>query len=221
MKLLDDVYFYPWQSMTENNCNSIFIDGNPPTLVDPGHAHLLPELFKAMEEDGLSPDDIGLVINTHGHPDHCEGSTWFKERGAMIAVSEMEDEFLRGSGGEVYKAFGLDVPDIKPDFFLCEGELYIGSRLAEIIITPGHTPASICLYFKQEKALIAGDLIFHGSVGRVDLPGGDAEMLKESIIRASRLDVEHLLPGHGPALSGKADVIANFRYVQQALFQML
>lgn len=221
MKVFDEIYFYPWESMTENNCNSVFIDGSVPTIIDPGHAHLLNGLLEAMEEDGVSPERVKLVLNTHGHPDHCEGSAWFKERGAMVAMSEVEDEFLRGAGGEVYRAFGMQVPDIKPDFYLQEGELDIGSRAAEIFITPGHTPASVCIYVKAEKALIVGDLIFQGGVGRVDLPGGNGALLKKSITRVSQLDVEHLLPGHGPVISGKGNVTANFRFIQQALFPML
>lgn len=221
MKLLEGIYFYPWESMTVNNCNSFFIDGEVPTLVDPGHVNLLPQLLEAMENDGLSAQGVKLVLNTHGHPDHCEGSAWFKERGAMVTISEEEDDFLRGPGGEVYRAMGMQVPEMKPDFFLQEGELNLGSRKAEVVLTPGHTPASVCVYLEEEKVLIAGDLIFYGGVGRVDLPGGSADMLKESITLVSRLEVEHLLPGHGQVLSGKDNVAANFHYVQQALFQML
>ncbi len=221
MKILDEIYFYPWESTTENNCNTVFIDGEVPTLVDPGHTHLLDQLFQDMEEDGVSPDDVKLVISTHGHPDHCEGSEWFRHRGAMVALSKGEDDFLRGSGGDIYRAFGMEPTETGPDFFLQEGELDVGARRAEVLITPGHSPASACIYFEREKALIAGDLIFQGGVGRVDLPGGDAEQLKESIVRVAQLDIEHLFPGHGPIISGQEMVMTNFNFIQQAFFQML
>jgi glyoxylase-like metal-dependent hydrolase (beta-lactamase superfamily II) len=221
MELLDGIYFYPWESATENNCNTIFIDGDLPTLIDPGHAHLLPGLLDAMEEDGVSPDGVKLVINTHGHPDHCEGSEWFRERGAMVTISEEEDEFLRGPLGDIYEAMGMEVSTAEPDFFLKEGSLNFGSRDAEILITPGHTPASACIYLADEKVLIVGDLVFLGGVGRVDLPGGNPTMLKESIARISGLEVAHILPGHGQVISGEENVEANFQFIRQAILQMI
>jgi glyoxylase-like metal-dependent hydrolase (beta-lactamase superfamily II) len=78
--------------------------------------------------------------------------------------------------------------------------LKIGALPASIIHTPGHTQGSICLYFPEEKKLIAGDTLFAGSIGRTDLPGGDFERIIRSLhTRVLALpDETQVVPGHGP-----------------------
>ncbi len=67
MRLFKDFYVYPWTSYQENNCNTIFIDGPVPTLIDPGHSHLFSNIIEGMAKDGKSADAIKLIICTHGH----------------------------------------------------------------------------------------------------------------------------------------------------------
>jgi len=78
-----------------------------------------------------------------------------------------------------------------------------GSLSGEILLTPGHTEGSLCLYFEPEKKLIAGDTLFAGSIGRTDLPGGDYEKILNSIHRKvlELPDDVIVVPGHGPLTS--------------------
>ena len=72
MRLTDDLYVYPWTSYRENNCNTVLIDGQIPTLVDPGHMHLFNHVVSGMGMDGKSADRVKCVLCTHSHPDHIE-----------------------------------------------------------------------------------------------------------------------------------------------------
>ncbi len=98
-------------------------------------------------------------------------------------------------GGQFYQAFGLEMPELKVDFYLQEGELKLGSKTFQVIHTPGHSPGSISLYWQEKKALFTGDVIFPMGVGRTDFPGGDGNLLRESIERLAGLDAEFLLSG--------------------------
>jgi len=218
MKLKDDLYCYPWTSMTENNCNSYYIGGEVPILIDTGLKHHVNNLFSLMEKDGIDPQGIKLVINTHTHPDHFEGNEILVNNGVMMTIHRQEDEFLRGLGGRLYKMFGLGIPDLKVDFYLKEGNLSLGKNEFHIYHTPGHSPGSISLYWPEKKALITGDVVFNQGVGRTDFPGCDGKLLKESIESLSKLDVEYLLPGHGDIVVGKNEVNQNYNFIKNAIF---
>jgi glyoxylase-like metal-dependent hydrolase (beta-lactamase superfamily II) len=69
--------------------------------------------------------------------------------------------------------------------------------------------------------LFTGDVVFNQGVGRIDVPGGNGEELKESIRKISRLEVDHLLPGHGDVISGRDDVKANFAEIERVWFAYL
>ena len=218
MKLENDLYYYPWTSLTENNCNSYFIVGDVPTLIDTGHKHCVKSLISLLERDGLDPKKIKLIINTHAHPDHFEGNQVLIGNGAMIAIHKEEDIFLRGLGGRMYKMFGLELPESKIEFYLKDGDLKLGKHELQIYHTPGHSPGSISIYWPEKKALITGDVVFEQGVGRTDFPGCDGGLLKKSIETLSRLDVEYLLPGHGNIIVGKTEVEQNFDFIKRAIF---
>ena len=213
MQVAPQVYFYPFTSLGENNCNTIVLDGPEKTLIDPGHKHLWPDLVRRLEEDGLSPRDITLVLHTHCHPDHMEAGEFLEfEYGATQAMSGPEADFLAGPGREFFPWMGLDYPQGSIGRLLSPGPLDLGDKVVELISAPGHTPGSLCLHWPEAKVLITGDVIFARSVGRTDFPGGDHQTLGASIRRLAELDqVEILLPGHGPAVVGRNQVAANFK----------
>lgn len=213
MKIFEGLYAFIWQDYSENNCNAFFIDGDKKILIDPGHQHLLEHVERGLAGLNLNPEDVDVVIITHGHPDHMESIGRFKKP-TRWGINEREYHFIKKLAGSYFK-----IPE--PDFFLDEGEVLIGNQRFDILVTPGHTPASICLYWKEKKALFTGDVIFHQGIGRTDLPGGDGGMLKESILRLSELDVEYVLPGHGEIISGSEAVQANFKGIKEYWFNYL
>jgi hydroxyacylglutathione hydrolase len=218
MLVFDNIYVFLWNDPTVNNCNTYFIDGSKKILIDPGHHHLLPHVIDNLSALSVSLDDVDLVMITHGHPDHLEGMRTFKGKSTMAAIHKLEWEFLIG---QTHYGASRPLMDFEPDILLQDGDLLVGDYLLEVIHTPGHSPGSFCLYWPDRKALFTGDLVFNQGVGRTDLPGGDGQALKESIRSISRLEVEHLLPGHGPVLSGRDQVISNFVDIERVWFQYL
>jgi glyoxylase-like metal-dependent hydrolase (beta-lactamase superfamily II) len=128
-----------------------------------------------------------------------------------------EEKFLREYGPEFYAAFGQKMPEFSVDFYLQEGEFLAGDCQFQVIHTPGHSPGSLSLYVPHLKALVTGDVIFAGGVGRTDLPGGNMRLLKSSIERLESLEIELLLPGHGEIVQGRENVARNFLFIRQLL----
>ena len=213
MKVTNDLHAFIWRNPAANNCNTYLIDGSQKILIDPGHNHLFDHVSKGLSGLSLSPDQIDVVIATHGHPDHMEAVLQF-EKPTLFAISQVEHKFIKDIAGNYFK-----IPE--PDFFLGEGDLTIGDTTFQIIATPGHSPGSVCLYWPDHKALFAGDVVFNRGIGRTDLPGGSGSLLKESIQRISKLDVEYLLTGHGEMVSGVEAVQANFRMIEEYWFNHL
>jgi glyoxylase-like metal-dependent hydrolase (beta-lactamase superfamily II) len=213
MKIIDGLYGFLWQSASENNCNSFFIDGPKRILIDPGHRHLFQHVRRGLERIGVTPEQIDVVLVTHGHPDHLEtvGSFGPSTRWAM---SRVDHEF-------VTKHLGSRTEFPEPAFFLQEGDLAIGDKAFQVLLTPGHSPGSVCLYWPQNKALFTGDVVFSQSIGRTDLPGGSGRQLKESISRLAELDVEVLCPGHGDVVTGRENVRKNFKMIKDFWFNYL
>ena len=221
MKLLDNLYSYPWESMVENNCNTYVVDGKVPTLIDPGHHHLFAKLRDAMAADGFQPADIRLIIATHSHPDHFEAAQDFLNLDTLIALHPEAEQFIEVHGDHFFRVLGKSLPPYRVDFHLVEGDLEAGEHRLQVIETPGHAPGSICLYWPEARALFTGDVIFSQSLGRTDLPGGNGALLKEAIDRLVDLEVDLLLPGHGPVVQGKAEVSKNFHIVRSMFYGML
>jgi hydroxyacylglutathione hydrolase len=233
VKLAEYFYCYTWQGRG-NNCNAILWPSvlrgeHPHVLVDPGHVRnelgepCFDSLAQAMEKDGFEVKDIGLVIGTHSHPDHIEAADLVVEKsGALFTLSREEDEFYRTMGKTFFQMFGSKTPQVSPFFYLKEGDLSLGAKdnkmAVKVFVTPGHSPGSVSLYLEQDKILITGDVIFAGSMGRTDFPGGSPSLLRKSIDELSQLDVEYLVPGHstemGSIITGKDKVKRNFYTVK-------
>jgi hydroxyacylglutathione hydrolase len=213
MKIIDGLYGFIWQSPSENNCNSYLIDGAKKILVDPGHRHLFQHVKRGLAQIETTPEQIDVVLVTHGHPDHLEmvGSFGPATRWAM---SRIDYEF-------VMKYIGSRTDFPAPAFFLQEGDLTLGDKTFRVILTPGHSPGSVCLYWPEKKVLFTGDVVFSQSIGRTDLPGGSGKQLKESISRLTDLDVEVLCPGHGDVVAGRENVKKNFKLIKDFWFNQL
>jgi glyoxylase-like metal-dependent hydrolase (beta-lactamase superfamily II) len=230
MRLREGIYFYPAENgmdfSGEINSNSLLLAGERHLLVDPGLIGRFGELVASIRADGLDPADIGLVLLTHGHPDHAEASSsCLEELGVKVAVSIVERDFLAGPGrvfyrrefyemepsGARFKVVELRPPDpslMTPVFswpFLYEG------RQMRLYDTPGHSPGGVCLHLPDEGLLAVGDNFFQGTIGAYDLPGGEFEVLERSIRLLSGLgDVELVVSGHGQPIEGREEVLANY-----------
>jgi glyoxylase-like metal-dependent hydrolase (beta-lactamase superfamily II) len=233
VKLAERFYCYVWQGRG-NNCNAILWPSvlrgeRPHVLIDPGHVRnelgepCFDSLTQAMARDGFKMEEVGLVIGTHSHPDHTEATELVAgKNGALYALSREEDEFYRTIGKTFFQTFGAKPLPVNPFFYLKEGDLSLGSKNskmeAKVFLTPGHSPGSISLYLKEDRILVSGDVVFAGSVGRTDFPGGSPSLLRKSIDELSRLDVEYLVPGHstgmGSIITGKDEVRRNFYTVK-------
>ncbi len=213
MHVTNDLHAFIWRNPAANNCNTYLIDGLKKIIIDPGHLNYFDHVGEGLADLNISLDKIDVVIVTHGHPDHIEAAQQFGKP-TLFAMNQVEHKFIKDIAGNYFK-----IPE--PDFFLGEGDLTIDDSTFRVIVTPGHSPGSVCLLWPEHKVLFTGDVIFNRGIGRTDLPGGDSKLLKESIKNISSLDVEYLLPGHGEIVAGAEAVEANFRMVENYWFNYL
>jgi glyoxylase-like metal-dependent hydrolase (beta-lactamase superfamily II) len=218
MKINERLHAFIWRDPRANNCNSYFIDGPPRILIDPGHAHLFGNVESELARLQLTPQDLDVVLVTHAHPDHLEGLLRFRKP-VLTAMGLIEYEFVK----EMMIQAGWDVVGngLEPGFLLQEGNLQLGGLHFRILLTPGHSPGSVCIYWEEGEALFSGDVVFNQGLGRTDLPGGDGEMLKLSIRRLAALNAALLLPGHGEVVTGPEAVRANFQSVEEDWFSFI
>jgi hydroxyacylglutathione hydrolase len=221
VKLERDLYAYLWQNAYENNCNTYLIRGEVTVLVDPGHSRYTSNLFHQMEGDGVSPEEVDLIIVTHSHPDHFEGLEAFKDKSVKTAMNREEERYLGENGKLLFQMMGRPVPPFRIDFYLKEGELHLGKETFYVYQTPGHSPGSLSIHWPERKVLFTGDLVFYRGIGRTDFPEGHSKAIRESLERMSRLDTELLLPGHGEVVSGKEMVLQNFEFIRRNFYAYL
>jgi len=220
MKLLKNLYFYPEKGMMD--CNTYVIKDKRSLIIDPGLTQFLPELLQDLQGDGIDPKDIDIIANTHLHGDHCWANEAFKKAsGAEILLHPVQKKFGEAAASQTARFFGVPPVEFTEDRLVDNDRINLGEMEFEIIPSPGHSPDSICFYCRSEKVLICGDVIFNQNTGRVDLPGGNADQLKESIERLSRLEVDYLLPGHMDIITGSEKVKQNFEFIKQYVFGYL
>lgn len=221
MNLTPNLHAFLWNSTNVNNCNTYLIKTPAKNiLIDPGLAPFFDHVARGLDQLNMSIKDIDLVICTHAHPDHIDAVHLFDPATTLFAMHET-DWLLFREEASYLSDLNVDINRFNPDFFLDEGELKVGGIVLDVFHTPGHTPGSVTLYWKDAGALFTGDLIFKDGLGRTDLPGGDGDQIKESISRVDSLGAEWLLSGHGDVLSGATMVKANFEKIEQMLFQYI
>ena len=145
------------------------------------------------------------IVNTHCHFDHLMGLAFLRQTYDIpFRTHPLEAETLKRASSHAL-LFGFSMTGPGTDYTpLDDGEvLAFGISSLKVMHTPGHSPGSVCLYGNLEGILFTGDLLFAGSVGRTDLPGGDFDQLMDSFVNKIRPLPRFTLvfPGHGPASS--------------------
>jgi hydroxyacylglutathione hydrolase len=142
---------------------------------------------------------LKLIVSTHGHWDHIGDNAAVAEHtGADIAVHPRDRHRLTDPQ-PLFAPF--DIPPSVPAVEVAEGGVVrFGEIRLRVLHTPGHTEGSVCLLAEDHGVLYSGDTLFAAGWGRVDLPGGDAGQMAESLARLATLE-DHVavLPGHGRA----------------------
>lgn len=165
-------------------------------VIDPGDN--IPEILSRLAAHGLT---LRQIVITHAHIDHVGGALQLKRAtGAPILLNQNDLPLLRMMDMQA-NWLGTATPETAPPDESAEDGMQLGiaGHAAEVIHTPGHTPGSICLYFAQDRLLLAGDTLFAGSIGRTDLPGGDYGQILHSIHHRLLVlpDDLRVIPGHG------------------------
>ncbi len=145
---------------------------------------------------------LKYIIDTHGHFDHVDANLPLREAtGAEIAIHESDAGMLSAPSAEAMFFTGNRLRTSQADVLLKEGDVIsFGSIRLQVLHTPGHTPGGISLVMAGQPYVYVGDLLFNGSIGRTDFPGGSFEEL----INAVRTKIFTLgdnytvYPGHGP-----------------------
>jgi hydroxyacylglutathione hydrolase len=186
------------------NTYILYDETNECVIIDPGcnNQNEQNELLTFIREKNLKPIHL---INTHCHIDHILGNHFVAEKFNLSLTAHKKETPVLEIGIQtalMYQIHYEKSPDIK--VYIDEGDLIsFGNSSLEVIFTPGHSPASISLLNKTNKVLICGDVLFQGSIGRTDLPGGNFETLTRVIkSKFFTLDEETVVyPGHGPSTS--------------------
>ena len=186
----------------QQNCSLLWCDTTQEAaVVDPGGD--LDQILAAAQRQGVK---LTQILLTHAHIDHAGGTgTLARERGLPIIGPHPGDQFWIDGLAQQAQMFGFKPAEpFVPTRWLADGDtVQVGQSLLHVRHCPGHTPGHVVFYSAEARRAFVGDVLFAGSIGRTDFPGGDHATLISSITQ--RLwpmgDETVFIPGHGPESS--------------------
>jgi len=185
----------------EENTYVLYNEQKRCCIIDPGcYFEKEKDILKTfIGKTGLQPV---LLLNTHCHLDHVFGNKFVADTwGLTLHLHQQEKPVLdfAPASGEMWQ---MPFENYRGELiFIKEGEkIKLGEDELEVRFTPGHSPGSVCFYDEAGGFVISGDVLFNGSIGRTDLPGGDYDTLINSIQTQlfTLSDDTKIYPGHGP-----------------------
>lgn len=177
----------------ETNCYLVGdVDSLECAVIDPGAE--AEKIVSRITAGRLIPK---MILLTHGHFDHFGAVNDLKEKFKIPLLMDKDDLATIDQSIEFAPHFGIYSSKCYPDELIKDGDVIkIGKNELRVLETPGHTPGSLCFLSKTE--IFVGDTLFKNGIGRTDLPGGDAALLKKSLLKIIRLDDNlKILAGHG------------------------
>ncbi|MFZ1526250.1 MAG: MBL fold metallo-hydrolase [Saprospiraceae bacterium] len=192
------------QSFTFNpfyeNTYLLYDDSSECIIIDPGCSNASEnlEISTFIVDNKLKPVHL---INTHCHIDHILGNKYISTRYQLKLTAHKKETQVLDFGTQTAMMYPIPYDPSPPiEIFIDEGDIVkFGHSALNVLFTPGHSPASISLLNKESKILISGDVLFQGSIGRTDLPGGNFETLTR-VIRSKFFTLTDdivIYPGHG------------------------
>lgn len=182
------------------NTYILYNEAKEAIIIDPGcyFNEERQQLQQFLEINQLKPIQL---INTHCHLDHVFGNKWVYETYQLELFIHPNEERVLQFAPESAKMWGMPFDNYTgPLHFLQASQvIHLGDSEIHILLVPGHSPGSICLYCKNEGFIIGGDVLFRDSIGRTDLPGGNHQQLIQNIREQlfKLPDNVKVLPGHG------------------------
>ncbi|MGL6067787.1 MAG: MBL fold metallo-hydrolase, partial [Sediminibacterium sp.] len=169
-------------SPIQENTYVLYNDAKQALIIDPGCYFTEEEekLRAFIDTNSLQPKQL---LNTHCHLDHVFGNKWVHDTYNIPLYIHPDEEKMLELAPLSGEKWGLPFTNYSgPIHHLQEGDtIQLGNDALTIILTPGHSPASICFYSEEQQFLIGGDVLFRESIGRTDLPGGNHDTLLKSI----------------------------------------
>ncbi len=196
----------------EENTYVIYDETGEAAIVDPGCSNRAEEevLKKFIQANNLR---VVYLLNTHCHVDHVLGNAFVKDYFKVPLLMHKADEPTLRAVKIYAPMYGIGgYTEALPDQFLEEGQFVkIGNESLKVLFLPGHAPGHIGFYHAPSAQLLAGDVLFHRSIGRTDLPGGNFDVLIQSIHQKvfTLPDEVVVYPGHGPTTTVGEEKVEN------------
>ena len=182
------------------NTYVLYNEAKEAIIIDPGcyFEEERKQLQEFLEKNSLKPVQL---VNTHCHLDHVFGNKWIHDTYKLELFIHPNEERVLQFAPQSGEMWGMPVDNYTgPLHFLQQNQVIsLGQNEIKILLAPGHSPGSICLYCEKEGFVIGGDVLFRDSIGRTDLPGGNHDQLLQSIREQLFVlpDDVIVLPGHG------------------------